>query len=77
MAILGVGMVPRGEIGFVVASIALAQGSIGADVFSSVVFMSIATTLVVPPVLSVLYGGGGGRGRARPREKAGRAAAAP
>ena len=76
MAILGIGMVPRGEIGFVVASIALAQGSIGADVFSSVVFMSIATTLVVPPVLSVLYAGGDGRGRVRPREKAGRATAA-
>jgi Kef-type K+ transport system membrane component KefB len=56
MLILGVGMVPRGEIGFVVASVALAQGAVGADVFSSVVFMSIATTLVVPPVLSMLYG---------------------
>ena len=56
MLILGVGMVPRGEIGFVVASVALAQGAVGANVFSSVVFMSIATTLVVPPVLSMLYG---------------------
>ncbi len=57
MAILGVGMVPRGEIGFVVASVGLAQGSIGNDVFSAVVFMSIATTLVVPPALSALYRG--------------------
>ena len=45
MLILGVGMVPRGEIGFVVASVALSQGAIGMNVFSSVVFMSIATTL--------------------------------
>ena len=74
MFILGVGMVPRGEIGFVVASVALAQGSIGAEVFSSVVFMSIATTLVVPPVLSVLYGGGR-RGRGQ-RERVSRTAAA-
>jgi Kef-type K+ transport system membrane component KefB len=56
MLILGVGMVPRGEIGFVVASVALTQGAIGMNVFSSVVFMSIATTLVVPPILSMLYG---------------------
>lgn len=56
MLILGLGMVPRGEIGFVVASVALSQGAVGADVFSSVVFMSIATTLLVPPVLSMLYG---------------------
>jgi len=56
MLILGVGMVPRGEIGFVVASVALSQGAIGMNVFNSVVFMSIATTLVVPPVLSMLYG---------------------
>jgi len=59
MLILGVGMVPRGEIGFVVASVALAQGAVGTDVFSSVVFMSIATTLVVPPVLSMVYGRSG------------------
>jgi Kef-type K+ transport system membrane component KefB len=57
MAILGVGMTPRGEIGFIVASVGLAQGSIGGDIFSAVIFMSIATTLVVPPVLSALYAG--------------------
>jgi Kef-type K+ transport system membrane component KefB len=56
MLILGVGMVPRGEIGFVVASVAVSQGAVGADVFSSVVFMNIATTLLVPAVLSMLYG---------------------
>jgi len=73
MLILGVGMVPRGEIGFVVASVALSRGAVGADVFSSVVFMSIATTLIVPPVLSVLYGGQ--RGRTGKPDRAGRAAA--
>jgi Kef-type K+ transport system membrane component KefB len=59
MLILGVGMVPRGEIGFVVASVALSRRAVGADVFSAVVFMSIATTLLVPPVLSMLYGRSG------------------
>jgi Kef-type K+ transport system membrane component KefB len=74
MLILGVGMVPRGEIGFVVASIGLAQGSIGPEVFSSVVFMSIATTLLVPPFLSALYRGAGRQGVQR--ERARRTAAA-
>jgi Kef-type K+ transport system membrane component KefB len=73
MLILGVGMVPRGEIGFVVASVALSRGAVGADVFSSVVFMSIATTLIVPPVLSMLYGGQ--RGRTGTLERRTRAAA--
>ncbi len=57
MAILGVGMMPRGEIGFVVASVGLAQGSIGGDVFSAVVFMSVATTLLTPPLLAALFRG--------------------
>jgi Kef-type K+ transport system membrane component KefB len=76
MLILGVGMVPRGEIGFVVASVALSQGAVGADVFSSVVFMSIATTLVVPPILSMLYTGSPSRSEASRPGKAGRSAAA-
>lgn len=75
MLIVGVGMVPRGEIGFVVASIALAQGSIGADVFSSVVFMSIATTLLVPPVLNPLYRGPSRRAVGKPEKMSGPAAA--
>ncbi|MCL6646354.1 MAG: cation:proton antiporter [Dehalococcoidia bacterium] len=55
MAILGTGMAPRGEIGFVVASIGLSLGAISDDIFSAVVFMSIATTLLAPPALQALY----------------------
>ncbi len=55
MAILGAGMVPRGEIGFAAASIGLSLGAISGDIFSAVVFMSIATGLVAPPVLHFLY----------------------
>ncbi len=54
MAITGTGMVPHGEIGLVVASIGLAQGSTGNDVFSAIVFMILATAIIVPPVLRVL-----------------------
>ena len=57
MGILGVGMVPRGEVGLIVAGIALSLRAIPEDIFSVIVVMSIVTTLIVPPVLKVLYAG--------------------
>ncbi|MFQ5351224.1 MAG: cation:proton antiporter, partial [Thermoanaerobaculia bacterium] len=56
-AIIGTGMVPRGEVGLVAASIGLGAGIISEDMFSVVVFMSIATTLLAPPVLVWLFRG--------------------
>jgi Kef-type K+ transport system membrane component KefB len=53
-AIIGVGMVPRGEVGLIVASLGLSRGLIGAEYFSTVVVMSILTTLIVPPLLAWL-----------------------
>ena len=53
--IISVGMVPRGEVGLIVAGIAISAGAIDTRLFSAVVFMSIATTLVVPPLLNMLY----------------------
>lgn len=58
-AIVGVGMVPRGEVGLVAAGIGSGIGAISSDMFSVVVFMSIATTIVAPPVLVRLYEGRG------------------
>ncbi len=56
-AIVGVGMAPRGEVGLIVASLGLSLGAIPPQIFSVVVIMSILTTLVVPPVLRILYAG--------------------
>jgi Na+:H+ antiporter len=56
-AIVGVGMVPRGEVGLVVAGIGAGIGAVSDDMFAVVVFMSIATTLMAPPVLSALIRG--------------------
>ncbi len=53
--ILGAGMVPRGEVGFIVAGIGTSIGAIPQDMFSVVIIMSIVTTLVIPPVLKILY----------------------
>ena len=56
-AIIGTGMVPRGEVGLVVASIGASIGAISDDIFSVVVFMSIATTILAPPALVWLFRG--------------------
>lgn len=56
-AIVGVGMVPRGEVGLIVAALGLSLGAITNQIFSVVVIMSILTTLIVPPVLRLLYAG--------------------
>ena len=54
---IGVGMVPRGEVGMVVAQIGLGLGAIQQSIYGVVVFMSIATTLIAPPLLKLAYRG--------------------
>ena len=50
-AFVGVGMVPRGEVGIIVAGIGNATGTIDSELFAVIVAMSVITTLIVPPVL--------------------------
>ncbi len=58
---LGVGMVSRGEVGLIVASVALDAGLIGEQVFASIVLMVVATTLLSPIMLRALYPEDAGR----------------
>ena len=55
MAIIGTGMVPRGEVGIIVASVGLASGMISQRLYGVIVAMSIITTLVAPPALKGLF----------------------
>jgi Kef-type K+ transport system membrane component KefB len=55
MLLVGVGMVPRGEVGLIVAGIGNNLGIIPPNIFAVVVLMSILTTLVVPPALVAIY----------------------
>ncbi|MGI8730914.1 MAG: cation:proton antiporter [Solirubrobacteraceae bacterium] len=50
-AFVGAGMVPRGEVGIIVAGIGAATGTIDAELFAVIVTMSVLTTLIVPPAL--------------------------
>jgi Kef-type K+ transport system membrane component KefB len=52
---VGVGMVPRGEVGIVVAQIGLSLGVINNALYGVVLFMAVATTLIAPPFLKVLF----------------------
>jgi Kef-type K+ transport system membrane component KefB len=52
---VGVGMVPRGEVGIVVAQIGLGLGAIGNEAFGVVLIMAVATTLIAPPFLVLLF----------------------
>jgi Kef-type K+ transport system membrane component KefB len=54
---VGFGMVPRGEVGMVVAQLGLSLGVIEKPVYGVVVFMAVMTTLVAPPLLSVAFRG--------------------
>ncbi|HZB45983.1 MAG TPA: cation:proton antiporter, partial [Pyrinomonadaceae bacterium] len=52
---VGMGMVPRGEVGVVVAQIGLALAVIGPELYGVVLFMAVATTLVAPPFIKLLF----------------------
>ena len=55
MAQIGIGMVPRGEVGIVVAQIGLGLGAIGKPFFAAVLFMAVATTVIAPPLIKLLF----------------------
>ena len=49
--VVALGMVPRGEVGIIVAGIGATAGVVEPDLFAVIVGMSIATTLLIPPLL--------------------------
>jgi Kef-type K+ transport system membrane component KefB len=54
---VGVGMIPRGEVGMVVAQIGLGFGIIEQNIYGVVVFMSVASTIVAPPLIKMAHAG--------------------
>lgn len=52
--IVGVGMVPRGEVGVVIASLGLAAGVFSDRIYAVIVAMSLLTAVVTPPALAWL-----------------------
>jgi Kef-type K+ transport system membrane component KefB len=54
---IGVGMISRGEVALVIAGAGLANGLLTADLFSVLVVVTLATTLVTPPLLRLAFAG--------------------
>jgi len=52
--IVGVGMMPRGEVGVVIASLGLAAGVFSPHIYALIVAMSLITSIVTPPLLALL-----------------------
>ena len=51
---IGVGMVPRGEVGLIVAAVGLRLHTVSEAVYTVVLAMSIVTTVFAPPVLRLI-----------------------
>jgi Kef-type K+ transport system membrane component KefB len=52
--VVGVGMIPRGEVGLIFANLGLSAGLLSGGLYSSVALMVIATTFMTPPLLRLL-----------------------
>lgn len=52
--LIGVGMIPRGEVGLIFAMMGKTLGVINEQMFSALVIMVVLTTLLTPPVLARL-----------------------
>ncbi len=48
---VGVGMVSRGEVGLIIATVGLQAGMIPANTFPAIVLVTLATTLITPPLV--------------------------
>jgi Kef-type K+ transport system membrane component KefB len=56
--VVGVGMVPRGEVGLIVADIGRRSGVLGDEVFGAMLLMVMVTTFIAPPALKALFSSG-------------------
>ncbi|MGL5083394.1 MAG: cation:proton antiporter [Microcoleaceae cyanobacterium] len=53
---IGVGMIPRGEVGLVFAAVGTASGALSEALDVAIILMVIVTTFVAPPLLRVVFG---------------------
>lgn len=60
--LIGLGMLPRGEVGLIFATIGLQEGVLGGDLYAALLLVVLVTTLIAPPLLRWRYA----RMRARP-----------
>ena len=49
--LIGLGMIPRGEVGLIFATIGLREGILGGNLYAALLLVVLATTLMTPPLL--------------------------
>ncbi len=49
--LIGIGMIPRGEVGLIFASIGLSKGVLDDELYGALLLMVLVTTLITPPLL--------------------------
>ncbi len=49
--LVGIGMIPRGEVGLIFASIGLSRGVLDDDLYGALLIMVLVTTVIAPPLL--------------------------
>lgn len=52
---VGAGMVSRGEVALIIAGIGLEAGLLGGDLFAVMIIVVLATTVVTPPLLKMIF----------------------
>ncbi len=55
-AVIGVGMVPRGEVASIVAVIALTRNLINQEIYLAIILMGLVTTIITPIIIKKIYG---------------------
>jgi Kef-type K+ transport system membrane component KefB len=58
-SVIGVGMIPRGEVGLIFAQVGLTYGVFTSELFSAITVMVMLTTFVAPPLLKIMFARGG------------------
>lgn len=53
---IGLGMVPRGEVALIIAGIGMSSGILDHQIFGVAILMTLATTILTPPVLNLALG---------------------
>jgi Kef-type K+ transport system membrane component KefB len=52
---VGIGMVSRGEVGLIVAGVGVSSGALTNDIYTAVIIMVAATTIITPILLKIAY----------------------
>ena len=55
---IGLGMLPRGEVALIMAGVGLSSGVLGSDLYGVAIIMTVITTALAPPLLSLSFRSG-------------------